>query len=447
MRKLIANTTTLLDCQPVFTQKSYEFKTDNEGIEREIINLYPEMQFQKLEGFGGALTEAAGYVFSKMPADVQDKILEDYYGKDGLNYSVARVHIDSCDFSLGNYSAMNDKNDVELKSFSLERDEKYIIPLIKAANQKSKKPLSLMLTPWSPPPFMKSNGEKNHGGHLLPEFFSMWADYLCRYIKEYRSLGFNVDAISIQNEPKAAQTWDSCVYTAAEEREFIRNYFAPALVKNNMDVKIYIWDHNKERAFDRALEIICDEEMDKLVSGIAVHWYSGDHFEALDLIKRKFPNKQVVFSEACVEYLVVKNQSQLVNANMYAHDIIGDLNGGMDTFLDWNIVLDETGGPNHVNNFCDAPIICDTEKGTYRKNLSFYYIGHFSKYIMPGAIRIGISRFTDKLETVAFKNPDKTITVVVLNRTETSIEYCLRLENTVCRLEAKAGSITTCIIE
>ena len=446
---MIKVVTTLLEGgKAVTSEESLSFSPDAEGVEKEVINLYPDVEYQEFFGFGGALTESAGYVFSYMDQDAQDEILEAYYGKTGIGYRFGRTHLDSCDFSLGNYSAVTDAEDAELNTFTLERDLRYIIPLIKRVNAAAGEAVPLMLTPWSPPAFMKTNGDKNNGGSLKKEFAGLWARYICRYICEYRAQGINVTMLTPQNEPKALQTWDSCVYTAEEEREFIREYLAPELKNHGLsDVGIFIWDHNKERAYDRACEVISDGEMDSLVSGVALHWYSGDHFEALEMIKKRFPDKRLLFSEACVEYLVHTGGTELSNARMYAHEIIGDVNAGLDTFFDWNIILDERGGPNHVNNFCDAPILCDMRTKTFRKNLSYHYIGHFSRYIEPGAVRIGFSRFTGGLEMTALKNPSGSLVAVVMNPSDREVSYYLRLNGEICRITSAGDSIMTILID
>ncbi|ROR27430.1 glucosylceramidase [Mobilisporobacter senegalensis] len=422
-----------------------DFTMDN-GIEMQAVNIYPQVEYQTFHGFGGAITEAAGYTYSKMNEEVKLDILESYFGKSGNNYNMARCHIDSCDFSLGCYEAMSDPEDTGMESFSLERDEEYIIPLLKEAEKKHGEPLSIMLSPWSPPSFMKTNNNKKGGGKLKEEYREFWAEYICRYIKEYQKRGFQIDRITIQNEPNATQTWDSCVYSEEEEKVFLRDFLYPSLVKNGLeDIKINIWDHNKERMFERAQAII-DEETDKMVSGIAFHWYSGDHFEAIGLVKEIYPGKELIFTEGCVEYSRFGGASQLENAQMYAHDIIGNINGGMTAFIDWNILLDEKGGPNHVGNYCDAPIMCNTITGEIQKNLSYTYIGHFSKYIKPGAKRIAFTKYTGNIEITAMKNEDGSIILVFLNCSNKDVNVALRLNGQVADLVIPGG-ITTGIID
>lgn len=152
-----------------------------------------------------------------------------------------------------------------------------------------------MLSPWSPPAFMKTNKDKNHGGRLKEEYRGMWAEYLCRFLEGYRKKGVTVKRISIQNGPAAVQIWDSCVYSAGEGKEFLRDYLYPALCAHGLtDLEIFIWDHNKERLLERALETI-DADTDRMITGMAFHWYSGDHLEALQMAHEKFPKKSCCF--------------------------------------------------------------------------------------------------------------------------------------------------------
>ncbi len=417
------------------------------GVENHAVNLYPEARYQEIMGFGGAITEAAGYVFSQMSPDKQQEILDAYFGPNGNQYTMARVALDSCDFSLGNYSAVTDSKDEALATFSLQRDERYVLPLLGRAQETAGTRLTLMLSPWSPPAFMKSSGQKNGGGYLLPEYYGRWANYICRYIKEYRARGYNIAMLTVQNEPKAVQTWDSCVYTAEEEKTFLRDYLYPALEKNGLgEVGIYIWDHNKERVYERAREII-DEKTGRMVNGVAFHWYSGEHFDAVRLTAEQFPDKKLVFSEGCVEYSRFGADDQLAHARMYAHDIIGNLRAGMHGYLDWNILLNEKGGPNHVGNFCEAPLMCDPKQNTVEKKLSFEYVGHFSRFIKPGAKRIASSAYTDKLDTVSFQNPDGTLIAVFLNKTGKALPMVIRLGGQAASFTLAANAIATGVID
>ncbi|BCN30641.1 glycoside hydrolase family 30 protein [Anaeromicropila herbilytica] len=437
--------TIFLDNKKHVESNTIEFKKDD-GIENNVINLYPDMKYQQFEGFGGALTDSSGYVYSLMGEDEKKKMLDTYFTKEQMNYSIARIHIDSCDFSLEHYEAMSDCMDRNMESFSLSRSEKYIFPLLEDAQKVLGKPLEVMISPWSPPAFMKTNEQRNHGGKLKEEYKEFWADYICKYIKELANIGYKITRMSLQNEPNATQTWDSCVYSPKEEKEFLRDYMYPALVRHGLsNIEIFIWDHNKERVYERANEII-DEETNHMVAGIAFHWYSGDHFEGLSLIKEKYPDKKLILSEACIEYYKFNKEDYLANAEKYAHDIIGNLNHGMNAFYDWNILLDEKGGPNHVHNYCDAPFLYDTKKMKLIEQNTLAYLYHFSHYILPGAVRIAYTKYTDQLEVTAFKNTNQSIVVVILNRTLHSMQSVIRLNGEYADITMEPQSISTCEI-
>lgn len=443
--KLNYITTTYKDNVKKTSEQSIEFLDDN-GLENQLINIYPQMKYQTIKGFGGALTDSAGYIYSLMDDEQKKEMIKNYFGKEQMEYSIVRIPIDSCDFSLEHYEADSYEDDDKFEKFSFERVEKYIIPLLDDVEKEYGYRIEIMLSPWSPPKYMKTNGERNHGGKIKPEYKERWAEYICRYIKEYRNRGYKVTKLTMQNEPKAIQPWDSCVYTALEQKEFLKDYMWPALEKNNLtDIDIYIWDHNKERAFEWA-ETIIDEETTHMIKGIAFHWYSGDHFEALKMIKERFPDKELLLSEACIEYSKYAADDYLGNAQKYAHDIIGNINNGMSTFLDWNIVLDEIGGPNHVGNFCDAPYLYDTKKKQLIESNICGHLWHFCHFIKPGSVRIGISRYTDELEVTAVKN-DNNIVLVILNRTTKKIPAFLRLNNECAEINVEPLSISTAVIE
>lgn len=427
------------------TEESRSFVCD-EGRENELINLYPEQRYQVMEGFGGAVTDSAGYVYSLMDTEQKEQLLRQYFGTEHMRYNQVRIPIDSCDFSLEHYEADPYEADGEFRKFSFERVEKYILPLLDEAEKAHGGRLDIMLSPWSPPAYMKTNGERDHGGKLKEEYRERWADYICRYIGEYRKRGYHVTKLTLQNEPKATQTWDSCVYTAEEQKAFLRDYMWPALKRHGLsDIGIYIWDHNKERAFEWARDMI-DETTDEMIAGVAIHWYSGDHFEAVGMIRERFPDKKIILSEACIEYSKFAADDYLKNAQKYAHDMIGNLNQGMGVFLDWNLLLNEQGGPNHVGNFCDAPYLFDTKEKQLRESNILGYLWHFSHFIEPGAVRIGLSRYTDRLEATAFRNKDN-IVLIVLNRTEERIPAWVRIGDECVRIETAPMSIATGIIE
>ncbi|MFC3748604.1 glycoside hydrolase family 30 beta sandwich domain-containing protein [Paenibacillus sp. GCM10012306] len=427
-------------------KQALTFTPDTEGKENTLINIYDDLEYQEIEGFGGALTEASAVTLAKLGEENQKKVIDAYFDREqGIGYTLCRSHIQSCDFSLGNYAYVEEQ-DAELATFDISRDHESIIPLIKRASNAVGTDFRLFSSPWSPPAFMKTNGEMNNGGKLKPEYREAWANLFVKYIQAYAEEGIDIWGVSVQNEAKAQQIWDSCIYTAEEEKDFVRDYLGPALEKAGLShVKVLIWDHNKERVYDRAKVAFEDQAASKYIWGICFHWYSGDHFEALSAVHDRFPDKKLFFSEGCQEGGVQLGSWK--TGERYGHDIIGNLNNWMSTWTDWNILLDEQGGPNHVGNFCDAPIIGDTVQDELIFESSYYYIGHFSKYIRPGAKRIGSSKYTDSLETTAFRNPDGTIAVVVMNRTDNELPFTLRCREQLAETSIPGHAIQTLLFK
>lgn len=423
-------------------KEAVEFYEDKDWFENKLINVYEDVEYQEIEGFGGSFTEAAAVTLNAMSPKRREEIIEAYFDiQKGIGYNLCRTHINSSDFSTGNYAYVEDANDIELKSFNIERERKSIIPFIKDAMKVRGENIKLFSSPWSPPAWMKSNGKMNEGGKLKDEYREVWAKYYSKYIQAYAAEGINIWGLTIQNEPKATQTWDSCIYTAEEERDFVKNYLGPVLNEEGLShVKVMVWDHNKESVYERAKVILTDTEAAKYIWGIGFHWYSGDHFEALDAVHQKYPNKKLIHTEGCRG---ISEKGIWDTGERYGHDIIGDLNTWTTAWVDWNLLLNEEGGPNHVANYCDAPIIADTQNDKIMYESSYYYIGHFSKYIKPGAKRIGCSRYNEKLETVAFKNPNGEIAVIIMNRTEEKIEFNIKCSKGLAQMTSLPRSIMT----
>lgn len=418
-------------------------EAEETGESMNVVNVYPDVRFQTFRGFGGAFTEAAAHSYAAVDDEKKKELIEAYFGESGLCYHFGRVTIHSCDFGLGNYTYIED-GDKDLKTFDVAHDRKEILPFIHDAQRKAQKPMEFLASPWSPPGFMKDSGEMNNGGKLLPEYADAWANYFVKFIEAYRKEGVPVSYITIQNEPAAAQTWDSCLYSAEEEGRFAANYLAPALKAAGLsEVRIFAWDHNKEAAYERLRGTLSVPGASDVIHGCALHWYTGDHFDCTALINKQFPDKEVFFSEGCVEYSRFADSRETEKAEMYAHDIIGNLNAGITASFDWNLFVDLDGGPNHAGNLCPAPIMIDTAAGTYEKRLTYFYLGQFSKFIQPKAVRLGTTKYTDKLEVTAFENPDGSHAVVLLNRSEEVLPVVLRENGYGVETEIVSHSIKT----
>ena len=190
---------------------------------------------------------------------------------------------------------------------------------------------------------MKDNKNLNNGGKLLKKYKKTWAEYLVKYVKSYILENINIDYMTIQNEPNASQSWESCIYTAEEESELLRNYLFPTFKKNNLKTKFLIWDHNKDSILERSIDCLVKNGALNYAEGIAFHWYTGSHFQNINQLNKLFSNKLLIHTEGCTGYSNFNSRDELFNAEMYANEIIGDLNNGVNGFIDWNLVLEYNG--------------------------------------------------------------------------------------------------------
>jgi glucosylceramidase len=416
---------------------------------------------QTITGFGGAFTEAAASVFSKLSKEKQRRFLEGYFGPDGLGYTVGRVHINSCDFSESNYAFDDAEGDVELRHFddSVAHDQKVLIPLIRAAQDmlaSHGKELRLLATPWSPPAWMKTNHQMDHSDLpcMKDEFHDAWAHYISRWIAAYERQGVPIWAITVQNEPENDAVWEACRMRPEEEAHFLGEHLGPTLKKVFPELLIFAYDHNKDHLLHWARVIYSHPAAAKYADGIAFHWYSGDGFEAVQQVFEEFPRAKLLASEATYERYRWHEGTTLEEGDWsfgegYAHDVIGDLNAGSTGWIDWNLLLDQTGGPNHEQNSCDAAVMADVSEagtvdgGRLYRHPQFYFMGHFSKYILPGSQRLqtrisnrraynGATRWygtctgDDGLETTAVLRRDGLVAVVALNCGDNIIAFKLR---------------------
>ena len=376
---------------------------------------------QSILGFGGAFTEASASIYDQLDTDKKSEIIQAYFGDSGNKYNMGRTHINSCDFSLGNY-ALCEQEDRKLTGFSIERDKKMLIPFIKEALNKASSPILLMASPWSPPPWMKTNNQMNHGGKLKEKFQDTWAEYYCKYIEFYERDGVPIWGISVQNEPEAVQTWDSCIYTGEEERDFIKNFLGPALKRNKyLDKKLVIWDHNRDVMVERSRAVLSDPDAAQYVWGTGFHWYNGDHFDEVQKVHDEFPDKELIFTEGCQEGGPHIGSWDL--GERYATSIINDLNRYTVGWIDWNLLLDERGGPNHVGNYCSAPIIVNTKTQELLYQSSYFYLGHFSRFFSRGDKIVECENTTSQLLSLSGINKNGNLTTTIMNKEEDSIAF------------------------
>lgn len=411
----------------------------------------PAKTFQTYVGIGAALTDAAAETYSKLPLAKQQELLSAYFDANkGIGYTIGRTNMNSCDFSSDMYTYVAD-GDAALQTFNIDHDKKYKLPFIKDAIKAAGGKLNLFASPWSPPSWMKDNNDMLHGGKLKKEFYQSWANYYTKFIHAYEADGVPVWGITIQNEPMAKQIWESCIFTGEEERDFLKNYLGPTMHAAGLgDKKIIGWDHNRDLLYQRASTLLDDPAAAKYLWGIGFHWYepwSGGQpmFDNVKRVHEAYPEKHLFFTEGCAESFDAKRYEAWELGEKYGLNMINDFNNGMVGFTDWNIVLDEKGGPNHVGNFCFAPVHADTRTGQLIYTNAYYYIGHFSKFIKPGAKRVAVTASRSQLLTTAFKNTDGTTVVIVMNQTAVEAPYYLWLNGKAAAVNALPHSMTTLI--
>ena len=402
-----------------------------------------QRRFQSIEGFGGAFTESAALTWQQLGLQRRGQLLRDYFDPQfGHGYALCRVHMNSCDFSLGNYAHAATVGDVGLAGFSIERDRRALLPFIRAAQVAAGRPLKLLVSPWSPPGWMKTNGEMNHGGSLLPQYRAAWARCFVRFIEEYAREGVPVWGVSVQNEPAATQRWDSCLFSAEEERDFVRDHLGPAFAAAGLShVRIVVWDHNRDCMVERASVVFSDPLAASYVWGTGFHWYGENHFDHVQLVHDAWPEKQLLFTEGCQEGGPHHGSWDL--GERYARSMINDLNRWTVGWIDWNLLLEQSGGPNHAGNLCSAPLLADCAQDSLSYQSSFFYIGHFARFAKPGARRVLCAASREDLETTAFVNPDGSVATVVLNRTRDTIGFALRSDDRFVHSELPPRSIAT----
>jgi glucosylceramidase len=426
-----------------------KFQAATQPFETEVaVFVNPRKTFQSFLGIGGAITDASAEVFSMLSGDKQEELLNAYFSETGINYNIIRTSIHSSDFGLGSHTYI-EEGDETLATFSIEKDKVKRIPMIKRAASLIQDDLVFYASPWSPPAFMKTNNHMLRGGKLLPEYRQTWADYFVKFIEAYEAEGVPVWGVTIQNEPMATQRWESCVYSAEEERDFLKNNLGPAFERAGYgDKNIVVWDHNRDLISHRANTIFEDPEAAKYAWGIGFHWYEtwtgGEaKYDNLKNIQASFPTKNLLFTEGCQEGFDANHYKRWSNAERYGNSMINDFNSGTVGWTDWNILLDENGGPNHVKNFCFAPIHADTQNNELIYTPTYYYIGHFSKFIEPGAKCVSTTVSRSTLESASFQNPDGQTVTVVMNRTAETIPFKLIVGDVEVSLEIAAHAMHT----
>ena len=424
------------------------------------LTLDPSRTHQSILGLGGAFTESGGAVLAELTAERRAEVLAAYFGRDGARYSLVRTHVASCDFSVRNYTYAPVPDDTALAHFSIEPDRTYLLPMIKEAQAVAGAQFRLLASPWTAPPWMKTNGAWN-GGSLRPEHFTTFADYLVKYLQAYAREGVPIWGLTPMNEPLGNDSnWESTHFTPQQMRTFIVDHLAPALAHEGLDTTLWIYDQNREPCLlDWAEVILGDPSAAPLVAGMAVHWYQSTvdvGGELLDQVGRRFPHHAILHTEGCIDAI---GDDEPIGAwldddwywrpeatdwgfhwapadqkaqhppyrpfDRYARDLIGGLNHGLVGWIDWNLVLDLRGGPNHARNYCLAPVLVDSGRDHVFYTPLYYAVAHVSRFVRPGARRIGLDGHDDRFMATALANPDGSLVVVVFNLSEQDLRYQL----------------------
>jgi glucosylceramidase len=410
-----------------------------------VLMLHPEMRFQTITGIGGSFTEASAHLLNQLSPENRRDILEAYFGDEGARYSLTRTHINSCDFSLGNYSYAPIAGDQDLIHFTIDEDRPDLIPMIKEAQAISSEGFKIIASPWTAPPWMKDNGDWR-GGKLLPEYYGTWAHFFSKYLDAYREEGIEIWGITVENEPLGnANNWESMHFSAEEMTAFVRDHLGPRLEADGQRVNILGYDQNRDELQHWVDLMYEDAEAARYFDGTAIHWYAStvEWFpDALQYAHHKAPGKYLIETEGCIDAEIPHWQDdawywsreatdwgwdwappetkhlhpKYVPVFRYARDIIGCLNNWVDGWVDWNMVLDRQGGPNWFGNWCVAPVIVDPEADEVYITPLYYAMAHFSKYIRPGAQRIGMTMNDESLLATAVINPDGSVVAVILNQ-------------------------------
>jgi glucosylceramidase len=496
-----------------------------------LVKINPEIIKQEIDGIGSSFTEASAFVLAHLDKETRAEVMEKIYGETGANFSLTRTHIGSCDFCVeGKYSYLDKKADTELTSFSIDPDkkgfdkDKYpgivdpaydLLPMIKEAieikNKQEDNDLRIVASAWTAPPWMKDiedyfikgtpeNNFQGTGGKLKTQYEKTYADYLIRYLKEYKKEGVDIWGITPVNEPHGNNgQWESMHFTPESQNLFIKNYLGPKLFDNGFNnVNLLIYDQNRDGLEHWTDIILGDEETAKYVYGSAVHWYESTNkvYEGVfEKVNAKFPDKAIIHTEGCIDDLGkdapngitdperfkeqqwFDNDSFWWNENAtdwgysalwqgvnsedhpiytpvhrYARNIIVSIDHWLKGWIDWNVVLDQRGGPNHVGNFCGAPIMIDTESKHIYYTPIYYVLAQFSRTIRPGDKAVQTEKILDGLDddalhTCATINDSNLLTIQLLNTTKEPLEFSLQIGDEYAKIKMVPNSVQTIQIQ
>lgn len=418
--------------QLMAAQPSVNFTTSTADEGTNTIVVDPTQRYQSIDGFGAAFTDSAAYLLMKVePSAALSGTLNDLFTRngDGIGISFMRIPMGASDIALSVYSFDDmpiGQTDPTLANFSIAHDQAYILPLIEQAKTLNPQ-MKLMANPWSPPGWMKDPASMNPvsmlGGSLLmtPANETAFANYFVKYIQAYQAAGVFIDYISLQNEPENVTTaYPSMLMTDTTQLPLLQGYVLPALAGANLSTKVFVWDHNWDvPAYpEYVLGGLTNQQLTQ-VAGTAWHGYGGAP-GAQQLVQNEFPSLGAWETEHSGGTWIT---DQFSNDFL---EITQVLRNSGKSYVKWSLALNEKLGPDLTQNAslggcntCTPIVTVNSQTGAVTKDIEYYTLGHYSKYVLPGAVRVYSSN-TPAISSVAFENPDGTMALIAYNSSVSS---------------------------
>jgi len=410
-----------------------------------VIVIDPSTRYQQVAGFGAAITDASAYLIQQRMAPPQrDELMRELFGRagQGIGLSFTRLTIGASDFSRNHYSFDDmppGQSDPQLQHFSIDAQRGTVLPAVKAALAINPQ-LKVMASPWSAPGWMKSTDSLVQGT-LKPEAFDAFARYLNRYVDAMKQEGVNISALTLQNEPHFEPAdYPGMRVDPAKRAAFIGGHLGPLLARANPGTAIFDWDHNWDEP-DSPATVLADPQAARFVAGIAWHCYAGN-VGVQATLHDKFPDKDTWFTECSGGRW---SPDWAKNLQFFTKTLVIDTTRGWARgVLFWNLALDENDSP-HLGGCkdCRGVVTIDSKTGAVTRNVEYYALAHASRFVLPGARRIGSSEEVKGLANVAFRNPDGSIALVVANGAAQAQTFAVKLGKQSFRYTLPASSVAT----
>jgi glucosylceramidase len=429
------------DQSSLLSKQNTSLKFSDAKNDLPVIEVDEKQTFQSIDGFGFTLTGGSASLINKLPAAAQDSLINELFStkENGISVSYLRVNIGASDMSADTFT-YNDlpagETDVNQDKFSLAKDQADFIPVLKkivAVNPSIK----ILGSPWSAPTWMKDNNNFK-GGSLKTEYYQSYAKYFVKYITAMKAEGITIDAITVQNEPLHPGNVPSMFMDAPAQANFIKTALGPAFEKSGIKTKIILYDHNADKP-EYPISILNDPEASKYVDGSAFHLYAGK-ITALSQVHDAFPKKNLYFTEQWVGG--PGNFSEDLKWHVTTL-IIGATRNWSRNVLEWNLAADPAYQPHTVGG-CTTCLGAITISPNVTRNVAFYIIGHASKFVSPGSVRIA-SNITSKLENVAFKTPNGNKVLIVANNNNSEQSFDIKSDGKMVTTSLPAGAVATYI--